>query len=663
MTRTMKYRYLILLILVLLGISAILIFSLYQDVKSKAIKNHNITQKTHAMLAAKGIITYFDEQISQLSILAKSPEIIRLSDTGKNTMKNYLFLNSGAILGISRIDNQGKIIFTLPLKKEYLGQDISSQKHFQTTKMTGKPSISNVISLIQGYRAVIIHVPVFKDERFDGVLGISISFENISKNYLDVIRVGQTGYAWMISQDGTELYCPVPGHVGNHVSVTCKGYPDLLAITAEMMAGKEGIANYTYNRVRVNVKEMVRKHAVYMPVHLANTHWSIIVATPEDEILAGIEDFINRLTFLIVFLFALTMVFSYTGFKAWGIVREEEKRKLVEEQLEQSEQKYRGIFENAQEGIFRSAPEGRIILANHAMAWMFGYESPEELMNGSTDAAHLRYVDPRERIKIQEMIETQGIVRGYHIQLFRKDQSAIWVSMTMTTIYGKEGEILYYEGIAEDITERKQAEEKLQTTLESLRKALNTTIQVMVSAVESRDPYTAGHQTRSADLARAIAAEMGLPPEKIEVIRMAGSIHDIGKLSIPAEILSKPTKLGNIEFALIKEHAQKGYEMLKDVESPWPLAEIVYQHHERIDGSGYPRNLKGDEILMEARILAVADVVEAMASHRPYRPGLGIDEALNEIEKKRGTHYDNAVADACLRLFREKGFQLREASF
>jgi putative nucleotidyltransferase with HDIG domain len=180
----------------------------------------------------------------------------------------------------------------------------------------------------------------------------------------------------------------------------------------------------------------------------------------------------------------------------------------------------------------------------------------------------------------------------------------------------------------------------------------------MASAVEARDPYTAGHQIRSANLARAIATELGLQQDKIEGIRIAGSIHDIGKLSLPAEILSKPTKLSEIEFSLIKEHAKKGYEMLKDVESPWPLAEIVYQHHERINGSGYPRNLKGEEILIEARILTVADVVEAMASHRPYRPGLGIDAALNEIEKNRGIFYDDAVADACLRLFREKGFLL-----
>jgi putative nucleotidyltransferase with HDIG domain len=208
------------------------------------------------------------------------------------------------------------------------------------------------------------------------------------------------------------------------------------------------------------------------------------------------------------------------------------------------------------------------------------------------------------------------------------------------------------------VIQRDVAEMSLCQTLESLRKAIQTTIQVMVSAVEVRDPYTSGHQLRVANLAHAIATEMGLPQEKIDGIRMAGSIHDIGKLSIPAELLSKPTKLTEIEFSLIKEHSRKGYEMLKDVESPWPLAEIVYQHHERMDGSGYPRNLKGDDIFIEARILAVADVVEAMASHRPYRPALGIDAALEEIVKNKGILYDNAVADACLKLFREKGYQL-----
>jgi putative nucleotidyltransferase with HDIG domain len=241
----------------------------------------------------------------------------------------------------------------------------------------------------------------------------------------------------------------------------------------------------------------------------------------------------------------------------------------------------------------------------------------------------------------------------------KKNGEQEYFEIVVSLIRDKQGKPIGFRGIGRDVTERKKSEEELKQTLESLRKSVGATIQSMVSAVEMRDPYTAGHQIKVANLAIAIAKEMGLPQDKIEGIRMAGSIHDIGKLSIPAEILSKPTKLTDIEFSLIKEHSRSGYEMLKNVESQWPLAQIVYQHHERMDGSGYPRNLKGDEILIEARIMAVADVVEAMASHRPYRPALGIEAALEEIKKNKGKFYDDDVANACLRLFREKGYQLK----
>jgi len=206
------------------------------------------------------------------------------------------------------------------------------------------------------------------------------------------------------------------------------------------------------------------------------------------------------------------------------------------------------------------------------------------------------------------------------------------------------------------LQERKRAEKNLLETNQRLSQAITATIQVLSMTVEARDPYTAGHQRRTTILAEAIAGEMGFPPEKIEGLRMAGKIHDIGKISTPSEVLSKPTRLTPVEYELVKAHAQKGYEILKEVESPWPLAEIVYQHHERMNGSGYPRGLKGDEILMEARILGVADTVEAMSSHRPYRPALGVEAALGEIDKNKGVLYDSDVAAACLKLFREKGF-------
>jgi PAS domain S-box-containing protein len=255
--------------------------------------------------------------------------------------------------------------------------------------------------------------------------------------------------------------------------------------------------------------------------------------------------------------------------------------------------------------------------------------------------------------------EQAGEPQACELRLVKMDGMAFWAHLEATAAQDGGGTPVG-RTVLIDITARKRAEEELQQTLEKLRKAFSTTIQVMVSIVEMRDPYTAGHQIRSTDLARAIAMEIGLPQEKIDAIRMACSIHDIGKLSIPAEILSKPIKLSEIEFSLINEHAKKGYKILKDVESPWPLAEMVYQHHERMDGSGYPRGLKGEEILMEARIIAVADVVESMASLRPYRAGLGIDAALEEIEKNRGTLYDEAVVNACLRVFREKGYRFAE---
>ena len=183
------------------------------------------------------------------------------------------------------------------------------------------------------------------------------------------------------------------------------------------------------------------------------------------------------------------------------------------------------------------------------------------------------------------------------------------------------------------------------------------TIQALVAMVEMRDPYTSGHQRRVANLAPAIAAEMGLSSELIEGIRMAGAIHDIGKIAVPAEILSKPGKITETEFEMIKAHSQIGYNILKEIEFPWPIAKIVLQHQERIDGSGYPAGLSDGKIILEARILAVADVVEAMSSHRPYRPALGIDTALEGIFKNRDILYDSDVVDACVKLFRERGFK------
>ena len=208
-----------------------------------------------------------------------------------------------------------------------------------------------------------------------------------------------------------------------------------------------------------------------------------------------------------------------------------------------------------------------------------------------------------------------------------------------------------------EIENRKQVQEELEHSLQDLKKAMDSTIQAIAMTVEKRDPYTSGHQMRVAGLTRAIAESLALSQDQIEGAFMAASIHDIGKISLPAEILTKPVQLTDIEISLIQAHAQAGFDILKGIEFPWPIADIIVQHHERMDGSGYPGGLAGEEILIEARIIGVADVVETMASHRPYRPSMGIDKALQEIISNKGKLYDTRVVDACLHIFNEQRFE------
>jgi HD-GYP domain-containing protein (c-di-GMP phosphodiesterase class II) len=215
-----------------------------------------------------------------------------------------------------------------------------------------------------------------------------------------------------------------------------------------------------------------------------------------------------------------------------------------------------------------------------------------------------------------------------------------------------------YGAAQRELAERTLAQEELSASVETLERTLKGAVSALAAAAEYRDPYTAGHQERVTALACAIAREMALPDDRIDGLRVAGHLHDLGKIALPVEILTKPSLLTEAETLLIRTHVRAGYDILKTIDFPWPVAEIVLQHHERMDGSGYPQGLSGDDILLEARILAVADVVEAMASHRPYRPALGIEKALEEITLNRGTLFDSAAVDACLKLITEGRFEL-----
>jgi PAS domain S-box-containing protein len=341
-----------------------------------------------------------------------------------------------------------------------------------------------------------------------------------------------------------------------------------------------------------------------------------------------------------------------------GAIVDITQRKQQEEELLRTNTLLDLIIENIPDMIFlKDAGDLRFVRFNRAGEALLGHSRSDLLGKNDYDLFPKEQADfftekDREVLRGKELMD----IPEEPIQTGNRGERTLHTKKV--PILDANGEPEYLLGISEDITERKRMETERQQNYERLRKTLEATVHAIAVTVETRDPYTAGHQRRVADLSKTIASEMGLATDQIDGIYMASKIHDIGKISVPAEILSKPTKLTHTEFSLIKVHAQSGYEILKDIEFPWPIARMVLEHHERMDGSGYPRNLKGEEILIEARILAVADVVEAMASYRPYRPGLGIDAALAEIEKNRGIFYDDAVADACLRLFREKGFKL-----
>jgi hypothetical protein len=244
--------------------------------------------------------------------------------------------------------------------------------------------------------------------------------------------------------------------------------------------------------------------------------------------------------------------------------------------------------------------------------------------------------------------------RDFVLSRMGTDGTERFISISGDPLFDAAGVFTGYRGVGTDVTERKRAEQQIHDYVTQLEAAFMSTVQVATTMGEMRDPYTAGHQRKVAEIAVAIGAELGFDARRQEGLRVAGFLHDIGKIRIPAEILSKPGRLSATEFRLVQGHAEASYEVLKDVNFPWPVAQVALQHHERMDGSGYPQGLKGDAILLEARIVAVADVIEAMSSHRPYRPGLGLDVALDEIERGRGSAYDANVVDACLVTFRNK---------
>jgi PAS domain S-box-containing protein/putative nucleotidyltransferase with HDIG domain len=331
-------------------------------------------------------------------------------------------------------------------------------------------------------------------------------------------------------------------------------------------------------------------------------------------------------------------------------------RMRTEEARRQAEENFRRSMDESPLGIRIVSAKGETLYANRAILDIYGYKDIEELKSTPVKNRYTHESYAEYQLRKKKRMNGEDYSSEYEISIIRKTGENRRLRVLRKGILWNGQK--QFQTIYQDITERKRAEEQLQKSLQQTKKVLEEVVWALSSIVERRDPYTAGHQRGVAELACALAGELNLPGVQIEGIRVAGLIHDIGKMNVPTEILSKTGRLSEAEFNIVKTHSQNGKEILESIDFPWPVAQIVHQHHERLNGTGYPQGLSDGKIILEAKIIAVADVVEAMASHRPYRPALGVEKALEEISSQRSLLYDPQVVDACRELFDKKGYKL-----
>jgi PAS domain S-box-containing protein/putative nucleotidyltransferase with HDIG domain len=338
-----------------------------------------------------------------------------------------------------------------------------------------------------------------------------------------------------------------------------------------------------------------------------------------------------------------------------GVVQDITELKKLELQVINTAKQNQRILDNLQDAYFQADLSGKCTIVNPKAVSMYGYQFDKEMIG---QPVQILYANSEDRNQLIEMLKESGALADYSCRGRKKNGTIFNVSMNVQFVKDDSGNIIGTEGLVRDITDRMRLEEELENeknnleiSNQKLSERLNQSVMAISKIGEMRDVYTAGHQKRVQQLACEIALHMGLSDEAIMNISYGALIHDIGKIYIASDILNKPGKISNLEYQILQTHAENSYEIVKEIDFPKEISTMIYQHHERIDGSGYPHGLSGDAIIIESRILAVADVVEAMTSHRPYRAALGIDAAIDEIQRLRGTKYDADVVDICVNLF------------
>ena len=431
----------------------------------------NERQMTHARQAARSIQEFFENYLYQLKNLAVSEHIVSLDEQGKELMGLFYLSHWEQITTVSRVDEKGTMIYMIPQSAGAVGTDISWREHIQRVMQTHQPVISDVITSILGFQTVVCHVPVFQRGVYRGTLGISVPFDYITKKYLNEIKIGVDGYAWLISQKGIELYCPVPGHVGSSVFENCRDFPSILAMVDEMIKGRTGTATYQYDRIRGERVPLETKHAFYMAIPLANTFWSIVVATPEREMLASIEGFRNRFFLTMIALLVLGAVGFYYLMRVLVIIKEEAKRKQAEAALRASEARYRAIVEDQSELITRFSADLSLKFVNEAYCRFFGEDRdkllgegfwhhlpPDDQQRLRAHLASLSASNPAAQIE-HRVVDAAGEIR--------------WMQWIDHGIFDEAGNLLEIQAVGRDISNQKQAETALQESEAKHRQIIN----------------------------------------------------------------------------------------------------------------------------------------------------------------------------------------------
>jgi PAS domain S-box-containing protein len=608
--------YFTLFILILLG-SFLLYFS-YSAVKNETIEQLNNQQTVLAKAAARSIEGYFDHYTRLLNTLSKLDAIVEADEYGKRLMEIFYQCHAGEILAITRVNAGGHVMHTIPPDPRVDKANVSGREDFQRITQTHLPAVSDVFLSVRGLMAVALCVPVFRHDAFDGAIIILFPFDNLARTYLEGIKLSEDAYAWMIDRKGVELYCPVPGHVGKTVFENCKDFPSILAMARDMIQGKEGQTAYVFNKVRGQTIKSGKKLAVYVPVRLPDNFWSIVIATPESDVVGIIHGFRSWWLLIAGLMFVSAALFLS---RSLTIAREESKRRGIELALQQSERKYRQLVELAQEGIWVIDTGGDTTFVNPRMAEMLGYTIQEML------GRPLRFFMGTQSADIvMPLVELckQGVVEEHDFEFTRKDGESIHAHIAVCPIIDN-GDYTGALAVVVDITKRKGAEEAL---------------------MES--------QQRLADI-------IDFLPDPTFVIDTQGNVIAWNRAIVEMMGISKEEMLGKggYEYA-VPFHGARRPILIDLVLDPSPEIEAKYLTIERkggvLAGLSYIPDIKGREAYFSETAGALYDsrgnVVGAIESVRDVTRQRYAEEALMESQQRLADIID-FLPDATFVLDRE----------